>query len=268
MKKHFLYPLFVAGAAAVLCSCQPTELETESYQLTHTFLLTEDSTQGILEVNLHATLPVAFHDEAVLQRVREDLVTATFGEKYATCSNQDLLPRFAEDMYADYQAENLPYVQRMNDEGTTLSLNNEYMINITTVPQNDGRIYSCVIEEYSYMGGAHGVQNFQCRSYDLAYGNRLTERDLFSDGYEQPLTDLLIKHIEQAAQEAGHSIADYWTDDIAPNGNFTVHDNGLRYVFNPYEIAPYAIGETVVDLPFEELQGLLKDDNPANYLYN
>ena len=268
MKRRSLYLSLIAGVVAMLSSCQPAGMETETYQLTHTFLLTEDSTQGQLEVDLQATLPVAFRNKAVLQRVREDLVTAAFGEQYTDCPNPDLLPRFAEDMYADYRAANLPYVQRMNDEEAAFSLNNEFTLTITTVPQNDGRIYSCVIEQYSYTGGAHGVTNFLCRSYDLTNGNRLTEDDLFNDGYEQPLTDLLIKHIGLAAKENGFSIDDYWTDDIAPNGNFTVHDKGLRYAFNPYEIAPYVVGETVVDLPFEELQELLKDHNPASYLYN
>ena len=69
MKRRFLHLSLIAGAVAVLSSCQPAEMKTETYQLAHSFLLTEDSTQGQLEVDLQATLPVAFRNKAVLQRV-------------------------------------------------------------------------------------------------------------------------------------------------------------------------------------------------------
>jgi hypothetical protein len=59
---------------------------------------------------------------------------------------------------------------------------------------------------------------------------------------------------------------DYWTDSIKPNGNFYITDESINYVFNPYEIAPYYMGQTEVSLPFSMIKGLLKPNSIIAYL--
>jgi hypothetical protein len=42
--------------------------------------------------------------------------------------------------------------------------------------------------------------------------------------------------------------------------NFALTDNGMEIQYNPYEIAPYALGETRVRVPREALEMIVKAD--------
>ena len=45
--------------------------------------------------------------------------------------------------------------------------------------------------------------------------------------------------------------------NIRPNGNFTVSDSGVTYIYNQYEIGPYVMGTIKVTVPWNELEDLL-----------
>ena len=53
--------------------------------------------------------------------------------------------------------------------------------------------------------------------------------------------------------------------DIEPNGNFKVSDEGVIYIYGPYEIGPYYLGSIEVTVPWEEL-GTLVYDGPTEIL--
>ena len=59
---------------------------------------------------------------------------------------------------------------------------------------------------------------------------------------------------------------DFWTDAIKPNGNFYITDESINYVFNPYEIAPYYMGQTEVTIPFARIRNILKPNSIVQYL--
>lgn len=45
---------------------------------------------------------------------------------------------------------------------------------------------------------------------------------------------------------------------VVPNGNFCFTKQGITWQFNPYEIAPYALGSFTVEIPWSELRPYLK----------
>ena len=46
--------------------------------------------------------------------------------------------------------------------------------------------------------------------------------------------------------------------NIRPNGNFTISDSGVTYIYNQYEIGPYVMGTIKVTVPWDELEDLLQ----------
>ncbi|RCK80647.1 MAG: hypothetical protein OZSIB_2960 [Candidatus Ozemobacter sibiricus] len=50
---------------------------------------------------------------------------------------------------------------------------------------------------------------------------------------------------------------------FALNDNFLIASSGLVFWFNPYEIAPYAMGPTELVLPWNELKGIVDPKGPA-----
>ena len=77
----------------------------------------------------------------------------------------------------------------------------------------------------------------------------------FSDGYVEPLTRLLTKHLPEALESPADTSM-LFLKEIEPNGNFSIGSDGITYIYNQYEIAPYAMGIIRITIPWEEIEGL------------
>ena len=97
----------------------------------------------------------------------------------------------------------------------------------------------------SYTGGAHGMFGVGLDVFDMTTGEIVPEEALFAEGYEEGVAALLAASLEKYLAEAEED-ADMMFSEPAPNGNFGVSEEGVTWTFNPYEIAPYALG--IIDL--------------------
>lgn len=117
---------------------------------------------------------------------------------------------------------------------------------------------------YVYSGGAHPNHATRYVNYDRATGHRLTLADLFQPDFEKTLTGIAERHFrQQEGLKPGQSLKeDYFFENgtFRLNDNFTLTATGLKFLYNPYEIKPYAAGETELEVPFSELEGILKKD--------
>ncbi|HEY9114603.1 MAG TPA: RsiV family protein, partial [Bacteroidales bacterium] len=52
-------------------------------------------------------------------------------------------------------------------------------------------------------------------------------------------------------------------DSISPNRNIYVNGNGIGFLYNSYEIAPYSTGATNVFLEFSQIKDLLRRGTPV-----
>ena len=95
-----------------------------------------------------------------------------------------------------------------------------------------------------YTGGAHGEFGIGCDVFDLTTGEILTEADLFIDDFYSPLCDMLEDSVAANVSEEDQEMLFGMPE---PNGNFSVSEEGITWVYNPYEIAAYASG--VIELP-------------------
>ena len=110
-------------------------------------------------------------------------------------------------------------------------------------------------------------------NFNLKTGKLITENDLFLKNTVSKLTELIkLRIIEQCNEDKGIKPiknlekTDFWIDAIKPNGNFYITDESLNYVFNPYEIGPYYLGITEVQIPYERMKNILKPNATINYL--
>ena len=90
----------------------------------------------------------------------------------------------------------------------------------------------------------------------------LTEDDLFREGWEETLGGMLedqaLEDYAEEADAAGVEMDDFFFSAPYPNGNFSVGKEGITWYFNPYDIAPYALGVIDVTLSWDQLKPLLK----------
>ena len=65
--------------------------------------------------------------------------------------------------------------------------------------------------------------------------------------------------MDKAVEYVGEEYAEaLWTEEIKPNGNFLLSEEGIVYIFNQYEIAPYAAGVIELTIPWDEVSDILK----------
>ncbi|MDR1518169.1 MAG: DUF3298 and DUF4163 domain-containing protein [Dysgonamonadaceae bacterium] len=274
--KNVLSALFVALLFAPLFfSCENQQQKNEILYdsivvATHIPLLeSNDTTLPYSEVNIRFKYPLKFRNAEDLERLQQIFIGTFFGdEQYGMYQLQEALDKYLEAYSNEYKtlAEdfNKEKSERPDDEIPAwywyqMSNENEILF------QNDS-LLSYVVFYFDYTGGAHGG-SFHRTYYNVNLNDLvvLSEDDLFLPGYKKELTDILLKQLMADNQVTSpDSLIDkgfFNIEDIVPNGNFWINEEGLHYAFNQYEIAPYVMGLIEVTISFDKLLPILKPES-------
>ena len=112
---------------------------------------------------------------------------------------------------------------------------------------------------YEYTGGAHGNYATVNSVYSLETGNQLKIADLITDLKNADLIKLIVDKLVKIEGRDANSY--FGLDELSlENNNFYLTSKGLVFTWGIYEIGPYAIGETRVLIPTEEIKPYLKDE--------
>jgi len=274
MTKKIIPLLMSILATFLFFSCTQNIIKTQEKDLVKKYFLSNDTSKGALSVDIEVEIPFAFTNKDILKSIRTTIISNLFGDEYISHSNDSLVLLFTKDLVADYKENNEPLLSKM-DKKNIYSFNNEHVVSGFSL-LSDKKIYVYGIERYVYMGGAHGLETRNYYNFDLKTGKTITEKDLFKSNYGAELSELIKKRIVEESKETKDTKdtepiltledTDFWADSIKPNGNFYITDESINYVFNPYEIAPYYMGQTEVSIPFNRLKNLLKPNSLISYL--
>jgi hypothetical protein len=274
MKKQSILLLLSVLVSITFFSCTSKTVKTEEKDLVKRYYLAKDTTKGSLSVDIEVEIPTEFTDTNVLKAIRGTIISNLFGKEYIALKNDSLVKFFAKELLTDYVRNNEGLINEL-DSTSRYSFNNEHNVSGFSL-MSDKKIYAYGIERYVYMGGAHGLETRNYYNFDLRNGKVITENDLYKSNYKPELALLIKKRIIEESKEnkneknAEHidnlDQTDFWTDSIKPNGNFYITDESINYVFNPYEIAPYYMGQTEITIPFGRLKALLKPNSIIAYL--
>lgn len=196
----------------------------------------------------------------VLDSVKKIIVHSYFSEGFLISDPDSMLVNFEQEYLGNYIAQN----KNWHEVGGA-SFDWEKVISMSVVYNNN---YLLCIEylKYAYSGGSHGMSNV---AYDIIYldnGQLLTFEDVFAEGTETALSELLTSQLRQdyeipdavTLKEAG-----FFVEEVQPNRNIYVNGNGLGFLYNSYEIAPYAQGTTNIFLEFKQIKDLVKKGTPV-----
>ena len=235
--------------------------------------LFNDETNPGCNLDIKFTYPASYGDEKILKELQDKFVVSAFGEKYAGHDPQSALESYAESYvqsYKELEPDFLKEKENFPDENPASWYN--YTENrANEVFFNRARILSFINKMENYTGGAHGSHQFINNVIDLATGKWIRENDIFLENFKEPVARLIIdKIVENNQVESAEKLLDigyFSIDEIQPNGNILVNEQGITYTFNEYEIAAYVIGPTKVLLPYDELSFYLKKESPISHLY-
>lgn len=250
MKKSFISLLAVMVLMLAGCQNQGGQLEFRTYS--HRDSIDNNTLSYLFDV--HIELPASGLTSDVLTALRNNIVLYALGEKYVGLSDRKLLSVYSDSSYAEYLhlfEEDLKAI----DENVLFKINCETVLRGAVSFEKDS-LLNYEVRIYTYNGGAHGMSTVTNYIFDLRTGKIINEMDIFGKNIDRPLHHLLV---EQARLLRNDSIlpseTDIFSDDmIVANGNVELGENGLSYIFNPYEIAPYVYG--IISIPLDNAKVL------------
>lgn len=128
-----------------------------------------------------------------------------------------------------------------------------------------------VESNYEYAGGAHGVYSSFYYIYNFKTDTLLQLADLFVDNFEPALEELINKQIRidfEISDDAMLSEEGFFVESIPVTSNFTFTDNGILFLYNVYEVAPYVYGSIAVEIQFDAIKSLIRPHGPIEELMN
>lgn len=130
------------------------------------------------------------------------------------------------------------------------------------VLRQDSNLTTIETNSYTFQGGAHGGSYTFFINWDTKADKNLALEDILVDGYKTQLTQVAdtIFRQQEKLSDTSSLAKDYFFkgDTFKLNRNFSITPLGLRFVYNIYEIKPYAAGRTELLIPYDKIKSLLK----------
>ena len=245
----------LATVAAVALSSCGGDFKTQQITISEKFALEEGRTDS-LDFSIDAEFPVSGLGREASMQISAAIAEALFGEEYMSMNPEAAAEAYKADLLDEYRSENLPMTEIPELESSSLSWAS-YVKGIFTY--SDENILSYTATRYTYSGGAHGMTAETAYNFDRKTGESISEEMFFNEGYTEKLTELLTAHLPEAL-ESPSDTSMLFLKKIEPNGNFSIGEDGITYIYNQYEIAPYSMGIIRISVPKKELEGLLRQE--------
>lgn len=130
-----------------------------------------------------------------------------------------------------------------------------YQVSEAEVLSVQKRVISVSVRHDSFLGGAHPNLYFNLLNFSPNTGEMISYKDIFSEESQGELVKLLEHELrKQRNLKKKESLNEngFWLpeDKLILSENFAFTDNGLLFIYNSYEIAPYAMGIITITLPY------------------
>lgn len=132
------------------------------------------------------------------------------------------------------------------------------------VKYNSKDFISIVMDYFEFTGGAH--ENYYSVSYNIrtSDGAMLTLDDILKPNSLQALSEFCAEEVLNMFNANSLNEAGLFEDEllISYDQDFSITPNSLVIQFDPYEIGPYAMGSIEVELKFNTIKNILRDNLP------
>ena len=230
-------------ASVILFSCvSACTASVEKVELERRVPLREGSEMA-LQMSCSFDWPLKGYNQKALRAIQRNILDTLFPNSDSTNDPEQAFLQWCNEYKNEYRQSNLS--EDVDDESFFLNWESAFYGKMNE-PYNG--IVSYVYDHYIYTGGAHGGTYRGTINMDEKTGLILTESDIFKPDYYQPLTSLLREYLPKCTE------MDMVNEpDIYPNDNFYITPEGVTFVYQQYEIGPYALGIVEVLVPWSEL---------------
>lgn len=239
--------LFFLSALLLLAACDA--VRTDTYQDDLVMPLEEEGPDS-LYFSLSVEYVSAGMKVEARQKINGAIVAQAFDLEGGEGSLEEVAIRYRENLIDEYLNENavLENGVRSWEDRLTGAFQKKYK-----------NYMNYQVSYYTFRGGAHGIQTLSQLVFDAKTGDVVKESDLFAPGYEAPVTQLMRMAVKNSMEEEDPELMELVElEQVVPNGNFSLHENGVEWLFQPYEVGPYALGIVSASVSWEDITPFLK----------
>jgi hypothetical protein len=133
------------------------------------------------------------------------------------------------------------------------------MLGYYEIKTNERDILSITLENYAFVGGAHGLTIIRSLTFNVNNGIKYSLGDLFKLGsdYVGVLSDLVAAQIK----ERDIPLLDGF-NGISPDQYYYIADKCLVLYFQLYDITPYAYGFPYFPISVYQIQDIIDEQGP------
>lgn len=247
-----LFSLCSDGPATTAVAPKPLQVVMEDFQA---IKCVRDSVCA--EINLSYPVLSGGSDSTVISRLNDSIQMAVY-----LAANAD--PERALKPALDAAAADL-FDLLSGDIAANPGMGMSYVYELKSkVLMQTNRFLSLQMDGYSYTGGAHGNYYTVVNTFDLSTAESIHLTALIAD-------TMALRALLETAFVAAHkddlpngTLQDMLLDPEAPLAlpvNYCVVPAGIRFVYNPYEVAAYAVGITDFTITWDQLGALAKKED-------
>ena len=213
--------------------------------------------------------------DSVAVRMNRNIQREFLGDDYATLDPVAAVDSFRNTYLADYRNEVGAIFEKeranaSSEDEIPAWFSQTYSL-VTFVEEGQSGVVNATANYFVDMGGAHPHQWSIWLNFDFVTGRILEKEDVFhleaSADIEALLLDKLIRmQAEEHPDMQVNSLEDLQNMGFLQHTNMFIPDNfllskrGMLFLFNRYDIAPYSVGEIVIEVPYGEIGHYLKNN--------
>ena len=207
--------------------------------------------------------------DSIVQRINRTIQAHILGKEYTRMNPEVAVDSFKNTYINNYRKDVNEFYQEDIKNGTPKDelptwYNYEYGLTTYFSEGKEG-ILNFIAETFEYTGGAHPNSWNKWMNFEKNTGKLLALKDVFMAGSEKPISGMLPEELitEMATRLEDSSITSLEglqnagilnsTNMYVPD-NFLLEKEKVSFLYNKYDIAPYAVGVITLSLPYTSVE--------------
>lgn len=207
--------------------------------------------------------------DSIAQRINRTIQAHVLGKEYIRMNPEVAVDSFKNTYINNYRKDVNEFYQEDIKNGTPKDelptwYNYEYGLTTHFSEGKEG-ILNFIAETFEYTSGAHPNSWNKWMNFEKNTGKLLALKDVFMAGSEKPMSDMLLEELitEMATRLEDSSITSLEglqnagilnsTNMYVPD-NFLLEKEKVSFLYNKYDIAPYAVGVITLSLPYTSVE--------------
>ncbi|MDR0333513.1 MAG: RsiV family protein [Dysgonamonadaceae bacterium] len=251
------------------------QIEFDTITVAERHHLANDTINPYCEIHINFVFPIS-SEKISVDTLRHFFVESVLGVAYKKLTPLDAVKKYVQSYIENYNTdariyrENVQDFLAMNlmipgmydDEPIDDIFHSYYESLSNTITYNQNGILAFQVKQSNSRGGFISFDSFRNYVLNLHTGEQITEFEIFNPAYDTALQNIIIASLlEQNSVKSVEELENlgfFGIQEIVPNGNFLLDDQGITYTYNKGEYSAYQLDAPEVFIPYSSIRSLLR----------